>query len=198
MWAALVAALLLAPAPDPAVPPPSRIVFASARTGVAQLYSMEPSGAGPAQLTFGAGNWGFPASSPDGRFVAAFRGPELWLQYPGDLIAGPRPELWLMRADGRGARLLGPADGVSWSGDSRRLVYNGVGGIWTFDVAGGRARRVTRGDYQALPSLSPDGRSIAFTRWTPVTGSGTSSLALVVGPKGRERVVARGVGGSSA
>src|ERR671931_1660912 len=99
MWAALVAAILLAPAPDPA-PPASRIVFASARTGVAQLYSMEPSGAGLAQLTFGAGNWGFPVPSPDGRFVAAFRGPELWsgFFYSGEFIPAERPELWLMHA----------------------------------------------------------------------------------------------------
>src|SRR2546423_11831245 len=59
-------------------PPPSRIVFASPPTGVAQLYSVEPSGEGLAQLTFGAGNWSFPVPSPDGHFVAAFRGPELW------------------------------------------------------------------------------------------------------------------------
>src|SRR5919206_3925979 len=98
MWAALVAAILLAPAPDPA-PPASRIVFASPRTGVAQLYSVEPTGDGLAQLTFGAGNWGFPVPSPDGQFVAAFRGPELWRQVPDGMAPGPRPELWLMRAD---------------------------------------------------------------------------------------------------
>src|SRR5919204_6540249 len=129
MWGALAAALLVGsapatPAPPDPVSPPSRIVFASARTGVAQLYSVEPSGGGLAQLTFGAGNWGFPVPSPDGRFVAAFRGPELWLQYTGALTQAPRPELWLMRADGSGARLVSPnAAGAYWSGDSRRLVF---------------------------------------------------------------------------
>jgi len=103
MWAGLVAAFLLAPALNPPASLPSRIVFSSPRTGVSQLYSVEPSGAGLAQLTFGAGNWSLPVPSPDGQFVAAFRGPELWLQYLPipDLVQAPRPELWLMRADGR-------------------------------------------------------------------------------------------------
>ena len=63
MWAAIAAVIALGTAPAPA-PPPTRIVFASARTAVAQLYSVEPSGEGLAQLTFvglGAyvfGTWG--------------------------------------------------------------------------------------------------------------------------------------------
>src|SRR2546429_9897844 len=116
MWVALVAAILLAPA-SATSPPASRIVFASPRTGVAQLYRVEPSGEGLAQLTFGAGNWSFPVPSPDGQFVAAFRGPELWLSVPvPDLVQAPRPELWLMRADGSGAQLVAQdAAGASWS-----------------------------------------------------------------------------------
>src|SRR5690242_15644974 len=83
----------------------SRIVFASARTTVSQLYSVEPSGLGLAQLTFGDGGWREPVPSPDGRFVAAFRG----------------DDLWLMQADGRGARLLAEnaSGGASWSRSSR-------------------------------------------------------------------------------
>src|SRR6185437_2567463 len=103
MWAAVAAAIVLGAVPDP-IQPPTRIVFASARTGVAQLYSVEPSGEGAAQLTYGKGNWSFPVPSPDGRFVAAFRGPDLWLNYNGDLTVAPRPDLWVMRADGTGAR----------------------------------------------------------------------------------------------
>jgi hypothetical protein len=196
MWVALIAAILLAPAPDRASPP-SRIVFASARTGLAQLYSIEASGEGLAQLTFGTGNWGFPVPSPDGRFVAAFRGPDLWLKYTGDLIAAPRPELWVMRADGRDARLVSPnADGlfpntdrVSWSADSRRLFY-GRRGIWSVGVTGGPPRRITRGS-DFSPRVSPDGRSIAFVRWT------RADALLVVRRNGRERVVARHVWGSA-
>src|SRR5918911_530048 len=132
MVAALAAALVLAPGPvvdsGPA-PQPSRIVFASARTGVAQLYSVEPSGERRAQLTFGTGNWGYPTPSPDGRYVAAFRGPDLWfMRAADDVVAAARPELWVMRADGRGARLVSrDADDASWSASSRRLVYSESG-----------------------------------------------------------------------
>ena len=193
MWPALVAALLLrVPSPDPAAPPPSRIVFASARTGVAQLYSVERSGAGLAQLTFGAGNWGFPLPSPDGRFVAAFRGPELWLQYTGALTQAPRPELWLMRADGSGARLVSPnASGAYWSGDSRRLVFAGaVGDVYTVAAAGGRPRLLPNTPYGMSPTPSPDGRSIAFFR-----PDSLGVVHVVVRRNGHERNVARDLKG---
>jgi Tol biopolymer transport system component len=191
MWAALVAAILLAPAPD-STPPPSRIMFASARTGVAQLYSVEPSGDGLAQVTFGVGNWGFPAPSPDGRFVAAFRGPDLWLPYSGALVQAPRPELWVMQADGSGARLLSPyAVGASWSGDSRRLVFIGADGdIRTVAVPGGRPQRLPRVPYGTSPTPSPDGRSIAFFR-----ADRFGVMHVVVRRSGRERVIARGLTG---
>jgi hypothetical protein len=192
MWPALTAAvLLMAPPPDPLAPPPSRIVFASARTGVAQLYSMEPSGAGLAQLTFGTGNWGFPVPSPDGRFVAAFRGPELWVQYTGDLTQGPRPELWLMRADGSGARLLSPyAAWAYWFGDSRRLVFaSETGEIYTVAAAGGQPRLLSKIP-GVSPIPSPDGRSVAFVRKDP-----SDVLHVVVRRNGHERTVARGFEG---
>ena len=190
MWAALVAAILLAPAPDPA-PPASRIVFASARTGVAQLYSVEPSGDGLAQLTFGAGNWALPVPSPDGRFVAAFRGPELWSPYNGALVQAPRPELWVMRADGSGARLISSyAEFVSWSRDSRRLVFGGSEAIATVAVAGGVPRPTARGRYESMPIPSPDGRSVAFVR-----DDKNGIWHLFVRRNGRERVIARGLTG---
>ena len=192
MWAALIAAILLAPAPDPAAPPPSRIVFASARTGVAQLYSMEPSGAGLAQLTFGAGNWGFPVPSPDGRFVAAFRGPDLWLPYVGDLAQAERPELWLMQADGSDRRLVSPnAVGGYWSGDSRRLVFTSAAGdTYTVAPAGGRPH-LLRTPYGIALTPSPDGRSIAFFRKDKF-----DVVHLVVRRNGHERTVARRLLGS--
>jgi WD40-like Beta Propeller Repeat len=143
-------------------------VFASARTGVAQLYSMEPSGAGLAQLTFGAGNWSFPVPSPDGRFVAAFRGSELWsgFFYSGEFIPAQRPELWLMHADGSGARLVsGIASGAAyWSGDSRRLFFGDAGLTYTVAAAGGPPHLLRNPANGTSPTPSPDGRSIAFFR----------------------------------
>jgi hypothetical protein len=187
MWAAIAAAIVLGGAVREPSQPQGRIVFASARTTVAQLYSVEPSGEGLAQLTFGKGNWGFPVPSPDGRFVAAFRGPELWLNYVGDPLAvAPRPGLWVMRADGTGARrLAADATNVSWLADSRRLVYWSDGDMWTARAAGGRPRRITMGYTDRALGLSLDGRSLAFVR-------NVDAPMLMIRRNGRERVIAPG------
>src|ERR671924_1951359 len=129
MWPALTAALLVGSSSHTAAPLPSRIVFANSRTDVSQLYSVEPSGEGLAQLTFGTGGWARPLPSPDGRFVAAFR----------------NGELWIMRPDGSGARRLARgADDVSWSANSKRLVYLSGSDVWTVGVPAGMPRRMTR------------------------------------------------------
>ena len=166
MWGALAAAFVLGSS-SAAATQPSRIVFVSSRTTVSQLYSVEPSGRGLAQLTFGRGGWGAPLPSPDGRFVAAFRG----------------SELWLMRGDGRSARLIArnASYSLSWSRDSRRLAFERAGAIWTAAAAAGPPRQITHGHDDSAPTLSPDGRSIAFLR----------SGMLVVRRHGHERIVLR-------
>ena len=73
MWGELAAAVLVGSGTATPAPQPSRIVFASARSGVSQLYSVQRSGAGLAQLTFDKTGWGAPIPSPNGRFVAAIR-----------------------------------------------------------------------------------------------------------------------------
>jgi WD40-like Beta Propeller Repeat len=174
MWAALLTAALVSGSKPK--PPAPRVVFADARTGVAQLYSAPASGRGLAQLTFGGStDWSSPAASPDGRFVAALRG----------------QQLWAMRPDGSGARMLAPsADTFSWSGDSRRLAFGSGVAVWTVARWGGAPRRVTDGTDDRAPSLSPDGRSIAFLR------AGGQGWNLVVRRNGRETVVAQQVWGS--
>jgi Tol biopolymer transport system component len=174
MWGALAAAIVLGSS-SAAGTPPNRIVFASSRTAVSQLYSEEPSGQGLAQLTFGPGGWALPLPSPDGRFVAAFRG----------------NDLWLMQGDGRRARLLRAENAWgsrSWSRDSRRLVFSSDGAIWTAAAEGGPPRQITHGHVDSAPAFSPDGRSIAFLR------SGT----LVVRRHGDERIVLHDASGGPA
>ncbi len=64
---------------------------------------------------------------------------------------------------------------VSWSPDGRRLAFAGGPGsqsggltdrtnIYTIDAGGSNARRITNVGDAAIPVLSPDGRTIAFTR----------------------------------
>jgi WD40-like Beta Propeller Repeat len=168
---------------------PDRIVYASARTAVAQLYSVKPSGAGFAQLTFGAGNWSLPVPSPDGRYVAAFRGPDVWLwDYPSSVEPGLRPELWVMQANGTDAqRLAADATGVSWSADSKRLAY-ASGGIWIASVNGGPPRQITESSSDGAPSLSPDGHSVAFVR-------AGSDPQLIISRNGHERIIFVGLDG---
>jgi Tol biopolymer transport system component len=163
MLAALTAAIVLGS--SAAAPQPSRIVFVSSRTTVAQLYSEEPSGRGVAQLTFGLGGWSAPVPSPDGQFVAAFRG----------------ADLWLMQGDGRDAQLLATnaSYALSWARDSLHLAFASAGAIWIAAADFGTARQITRGPYDSAPALSPDGRSLAFLRL------GT----LVVRRHGHERTV---------
>src|SRR5437763_3882440 len=169
MWAALLAAVVLAGA-KPTLPP-ERIVFASARTGVSQLYSVKPSGRALAQLTFGGtADWATPVASPDGRFVAVLHD----------------QQLWVMRPDGRGTRMLAQgADSPSWSRDSRRLVFGVHDTLWTVKRSGGSPQRITTGTADRGASLSPDGRSLVFLRF------GDTSWTLVVRRAGRETVAAQ-------
>ena len=52
------------------------------------------------------------------------------------------------------------------SPDGRRVVYEALGQLWIKDVAGGQARRLTRGtDFESYPTWSRDGRQIAFVSW---------------------------------
>jgi dipeptidyl aminopeptidase/acylaminoacyl peptidase len=195
MWGALLATILLAPGSGHASQA-SRVVFPSARTGVAQLYSTEPSGQGLAQLTLGKGwaapvplaeqgGWAAPVPSPDGRYVAALR-------YANASIGGG--ELWVMRSDGRGVHWLAPdARSVSWSGDSRRLVFQAGTGIVMVARKGGPPQWVARGSYESWPSVSPDGRAVAFFR----DGSGPG-WKLIVHRKGRDRTVLQHVTGAPA
>jgi WD40-like Beta Propeller Repeat len=210
MWPALAAAILVGSGPAATAQQASRVVFTSDRTGVAQLYSVDTSGGGLAQLTFGKTGWGAPVPSPDGRFVAAIRGG--WL--------------FVMRPDGRDRRLLAlNAQGVSWSADSRRLALQEGLGVVTIARQGGHERWVSPGDYQSWPSPSPHARAVAFLRrgrlvvhrkgrnwtlvpqasgapaWSPdgkwiatVSGSG-DAVELVRPTGGAPKVVASRVGG---
>ena len=55
------------------------------------------------------------------------------------------------------------------SPDGRQIVYESLGKLWLRPAAGAAARRLTRGNenkFEAWPSWSRDGRSIAFVSWS--------------------------------
>src|SRR5215211_7297475 len=119
-----------------------------------------------------------PAWSPDGKRLA----------YKGDFDGN----IWI---DDRAFSLgVGPDGRVEWTPDGRSLLFEG-NGIRLLDVRTGTDRLVTPG---TLPALSPDGRSVAYLRYTrskrikQVVGS---TLAIVPLAGGQARVVARTQGG---
>src|SRR5437762_13794658 len=86
----------------------------------------------------------------------------------------PGTDIWVIRQDGSGLRLLtsiftGHNASPSWSPDGKRIVFvsgaPGIDQIWTMRADGHRLRRLTHGPGDdAQPAWSPDGRRIAFTR----------------------------------
>lgn len=118
----------------------------------------------PTRLTSEAGWEGEPALSPDGTLVA----------YSTDQSGNP--DIWVLDLAGGGEPLQltdqPSADrGPCWLGDGTGVLYtserDGEPSIWRVPRLGGMPQRVI--DRAADPTISPDGRRIAFAR---IDGSG--------------------------
>jgi Tol biopolymer transport system component len=138
-------------------PDSRRIAWTSGPGGRLGIWVASRTGAGPRRLTHG-GHDAYPAWSPDGTRIAYL-----------DLADGA---LWLVRADGSGARRLpvpsrlGGAAAPSWAPDGHALAVPAASGaIYVVPTGGGRVRALTRGHGATLawrPVWSPTGASIAF------------------------------------
>ncbi|RJP51226.1 MAG: hypothetical protein C4583_09140 [Anaerolineaceae bacterium] len=117
--------------------------------------------------------------SPDAKSVA-------FIKMPDSAVPFPLGELWIMDADGGGARPLAPADAghgyaAAWSPDSTRLAFVGrdnpddtradesagalISNIYLVEVASGKITRLTHfeGKIVESPAWSADGHFLAFT-----------------------------------
>ncbi len=147
-----------------------------------------------------------PAWSPDGRWIAYASGNEQWVD---NWNIAPSA-LWLVPATGGSPIRL--TDGTAmdqspvWAPDSRRILFvsnrNGTRDIYQLDLAGdghpsGKPIQLTHGLNASLISLTPDGRTLAYSVATdhsniwsipmPATGWVSSRDATLV-TTDRERI----------
>ena len=178
--AASPAAAASAPATPPAADraSPGRIVFFDfiAR----QLFAVRGDGGVPVQISHTDSNHEAtqPDLSPDGRHIV----------FTVFTLDGSAPaRTWIMDADGSNAHPLAAEPGYEHAGneftpDGRRLVFARcdpeVCSIWSSDLEGRNRREITPTRFSPteeaidfFPTVSPDGRHVAFTRfaWRGIT-----------------------------
>lgn len=147
-------------------PDGERLVFQGQAdpNGPADLYVMDSHGGGATPLTDYADYDGEPAWSPDGKQIAFTR------------RANGQYRIWVMNADGSGARQLSQqpnSEHAAWSPDGRWIAYDADGNgdgwmeLWLMDAAGGNQHMIYRPPVNEADAMggswSPDGRYLAFT-----------------------------------
>ena len=140
-------------------PDGKRIVFASNRSGSAEIWVCDSDGGNPYQLTsMGAADTGAPRWSPDGRQIAF------------DSSASGSIGVYVISVQGEGPHPLlvdSHLNAVpSWSRDGRWIYFfsdrGGSRQIWKVNPQGGQPVQVTKhGGFVALES--PDGKFLYFT-----------------------------------
>ena len=181
---------------DPAWSPTGEwIAFLSRTQGQTDIHRVRPDGSGLSTLTsFPAQEYSRPIWSPDGTKIAftsnrdAEPPPQLGPipvpyftdtpEFPG---AAPRPELYVMNADGTGQTRLTFNfffDGnPTWSPDSEKIAFqsrtDGDHEIYVVNVDGTGLTKLTDNEYaDVFPAWSPDGQFIAFSSNRPKTEFG--------------------------
>jgi Tol biopolymer transport system component len=127
------------------------------------------------------GRIGSPRWSPDGRWIA-YLGP------PGEENGGA---VSVIRADGRRLRKFGVGAQLAWSPGGRRLAFTRVGtpaSLLTLERRNGRVRWLAASWDLAGPAWRPDGKALAYVRYTGAA-CGSETALDVVGLQGGSREV---------
>jgi serine/threonine protein kinase/Tol biopolymer transport system component len=131
--------------------PDGRLVYTSRIGGSAAISIADPDGRNPKQLTADNHANILPRASPDGRYI----------------VYDANHHIWRMDTDGGNPRQLTTGDGESSadvSPDGRWVVYTALvprRTIFKVSIDGGNPVPLTE-KYGQFPSISPDGRFIAF------------------------------------
>ncbi|MET0647123.1 MAG: protein kinase [Pyrinomonadaceae bacterium] len=163
--------------------PDGRVLFASDASGNSDIWEMSADGSGQAQLTAGAGRNYAPVSSPDGRYVLFHSNRSgAW-------------QIWRMDRDGSNpVRLTQGEENSNWpqvTRDGRWVVYEHAGegsrtSLWRVPIEGGTPERLTQ-NLSMRPSVSPDGRAVAY--WHKEERPGAPwSIAVIPAEGGGARV----------
>ena len=132
-----------------------------------QIYTIEPDGSSPTQITSGPRHSIDPAWSADGSKIAFTRAREFFRGTPA---------LVTMNADGTGRTVIfRPSEerrglfSPSWSPDGNQIVFCMIRSqasrraLYVINADGSGLTKITRGDHDdCSPSWSPDGTAIAF------------------------------------
>lgn len=139
----------------------NKILFSSSRSGIEQLYMMNPDGSDVRQITGGpyshaSGRW-----SPDARSIVAGT--------TEGLTTACYSRMVLINADGTNRRVLGCGAQTAWSPDGAKVLFTicldcELGGrsigLFLMDADGGNVARLPIDG--GAPQWSPDGSMIAF------------------------------------
>jgi Tol biopolymer transport system component/uncharacterized protein YjbI with pentapeptide repeats len=159
------------------VPSTESIAFESNRTGNSQIFTMDPDGSNPVQLTHDTSTDTLPSISPDGHTVVY------------QSTSGGVSQIWAINGDGSNPRQLtsqGSNEQPTFSPDGNKIAFdsnrNGQFQLFIMNADGsGQTQVMTTNGSVGGSSWSPDGSRIAFNDdtnetnqiYTVVVASGT-------------------------